>query len=451
MLVKRAETLREIQYVTEPMPLQGESLEKFYVPTDSARDISYPPTSVLRSHLYEATSHIRLLFASHPGAGKSTELNRLMADTKDDFWFIYFSVRQELDVAALTHVDLILALMEQLYRQGMEEKLIRNEDVIEPVRSWLSEIIKENKISQEESGRFDVGVGLNGLLAQVVGLMASVRAVFSLSYEAAESVRQVLKPRVVDLRNYCNQVIAEITANLEQQTPHKRLIIIVDDTDKLDIDVARSLFVNHTGLLADLQASIIYTVPLFLIHSPDRPRLESYFDTLTLPMIKTYTMDNQRFDNGWRILQQIVESRVHPNLIDPAALELAIEKTGGVLRDLLRVIRTASEITRYAQAEQITTEAVRNSLDRLKGIYRNSIYGRGPVKTEDLYKKIREIAAAPSGRVPLDATLQLLLYTQVVIEYNGRNWYSLHPLMHEALREMGMLNEGSSGIKLSGD
>lgn len=439
MFVERAKTLREIRYVTDPTPLKGEFLEKFYVPTDAARDTSYPPTSVLRDRLYEATSHLRLLFASHPGAGKSTELNRLINETQNDFLFIYFSIREELDTATLTHVDLILALMEQLYRQGMEKKLIKNKDIIEPVRSWFSEIIKESKISREETVTMETGVGLNGMLAQIIGLMASVRALFSLSYEAAENIRQVLKPRITDLRNYCNQVIAEIATNLEQEIPRKRLVVIVDDTDKLDIDVARSLFVNHTGLLADLQVSIIYTVPLFLIHSPDRPRLESYFDTLTLPMIKTYKMDNQRFDDGWHILRQIIENRINLNLISPAALELVINKTGGVLRDLLRVIRTASEIARYVQTEQITEESMRNSLDRLKGIYRNSIYGRGSVTTEDLYKKMQEIVIAPNGQAPLDLALQQLLYTQVVIEYNGRSWYSLHPLVHEALQEMGML------------
>ena len=42
--------------------------------------------------------------------------------------------------------------------------------------------------------------------------------------------------------------------------------------------------------------------------------------------------------------------------------------------------------------------------------------------------------------MPPDDTLQLLLYTQAVIEYNGRGWYDLHPLMRENLQEMGYLD-----------
>jgi hypothetical protein len=51
-----------------------------------------------------------------------------------------------------------------------------------------------------------------------------------------------------------------------------------------------------------------------------------------------------------------------------------------------------------------------------------------------------EIAQAHNKQVPVDEALILLLYTQAVVEYNGRGWYDLHPLMREALYEMGYLD-----------
>ncbi len=195
-------------------------------------------------------------------------------------------------------------------------------------------------------------------------------------------------------------------------------------------------------MLADLQASVIYTVPLFLIHSADRKRLESYFQTLTLPMIKICTPQRERFESGWETLREIVGKRLNVDtLLDPNVLELAIEKTGGVLRDLMGAIQRAAQVARYAGAERITRDAMRHSLDQLKTRYSQSIYSTsGNVTTQDLYNKMKEIAKAPMGKVPLDEALQLLLYTQSVIEYNGRGWYDLHPLMREALQEMGYLD-----------
>ena len=54
---------------------------------------------------------------------------------------------------------------------------------------------------------------------------------------------------------------------------------------------------------------------------------------------------------------------------------------------------------------------------------------------EGTHAKMKAIAEAP-----LDDALQLLLYMQAVIEYNNRGWYDLHPLMREALQEMGYLD-----------
>jgi len=202
------------------------------------------------------------------------------------------------------------------------------------------------------------------------------------------------------------------------------------------------LFVDHTGLLADLQTSIIYTVPIYLVHSPERSRLEGYFQIRTLPMIKTYDQSGKRSEAGWTVLREIISRRLNTEkLFEPAALDLAIEKTGGILRDLLRVTQTASDVARYAGEPRISLTAMQYSLNELKSAYRNSVRGRGAITTEQLYEKMKMIAREPSGLVPVDDALQLLLYTQAVIEYNGKGWYGLHPLMRETLREMRYLDD----------
>ncbi len=438
--MQRATLLSEIPSVTKPEPLDGDALEQFYVPADKARDPVAPPSSWLRDSLHE--DPIRLLFASHPGSGKSTELNRLMREAKDDFWFLKLSVQQELDIAAetLSPIDLIMALMEKLYQAGLEEHLVKDKRVIEPVRKWLDEIVRETKVMREESLRIEAGGGIDGLLAQAVGLLARLRSAFALSSETAETVRRVVRHRIPELRNYCNLVLAEVSSNLKRRSPSARMLVIVEDTDKLDVAAARALFVEHTGLLADLQTSIIYTVPLFLIHSPDRKRLEARFETLTLPMIKTHTPKGEKFAEGWDVLHEIVNRRIDTaRLIEPEALERAIAKTGGVLRDLLWVIHAASRAARLGGAERISVEVMEHGLEQLKNRYVQSIYGGGVVETEQLYEKMAEIARKP-GKVPVDDALQILLYTQAVIEYNGSGWYDVHPLMREALYEMGWMD-----------
>lgn len=430
MTVAPAKTLMEVKDVTKPTPLSGDELDAFYVFTDSVRDPLFPITSQLDDFLfYDASMPTKLLFASHPGTGKTTELNQLMVRLKDDFWFVEFSIGEELDTATITAIDLFIVLLMKLYQRGLEHDLIKDERVVESVWNWLNETVTEYIPRRVEP------LGTHkGLLSQVISILSNIKEAFSYSYDSAEKLRQAIKPRLAELRNYCNIVINEITNNLST----RRLLIIVDDTDKLDVSVAHKLFVKQTALLSDIQAPIIYTVPLYLVFSPNFRRLESYFEVRTLSMIKTHTREGSPFKAGHEILRNIIFKRLNKNLIDLEALDLAIIYTGGILRDLLRVVQHASDIARLAGKERITNDEVRNSLDRLKSIYSLSVYGSMGISTDDLYSKLIEVDRASQGQIAFDEKLQLLLYTQAVIQYD-RNWYRLHPLMKEILKEMGIL------------
>ncbi len=195
----------------------------FYVPTDAARNPYLPASQALYDYLHEAPPPARLLFASHPGSGKSTELNRLMKNAAADFWFVRLDTREALDLATLTHIDLITALIEAIYRHGRAEKLIKDESIIKPVRDWMSEIVRESRVMREEELNVEAGIGADGLLAQIVGILANLRSAFKLSYESARTVRQVIQPRIAELRDHCNRVLNEVSKQLKKRSPSQRL------------------------------------------------------------------------------------------------------------------------------------------------------------------------------------------------------------------------------------
>lgn len=439
--MKRAETLREIQTVMKPEPLSGEGLTSFYVSADPARALSLPAQELFE-HIHEAPKPLRVLFASHSGAGKSTEINRLMVETAADFWFVRLDTQQVLDLLTLTHIDLLVALAEALYNEGKRAHLIDDRALIEPVQKWLSEIVVESKIARREDLDIEAGGGLDGLLTQVLGLFAKLRSAFSLSAETARVVRQKIDPKISELIQHCNKIIDALNKKLATRHPAQQLMVIIEDTDKLDVERAPAIFVNYRSVLTSLKANIIYTVPIHLIHSRHFKELDAHFELFRLPMIKTCQQDGKRFEPGWEILRDIVSQRMTEDLIEPEALALAIDKTGGVLRDLLRVLVAASSLARRQGETRITRAALAYSLAELKGLYRNSVRGEGGISTEQLYDKMKEVAQSRMGRVPPDDVLQFLLYTQAVIEYNGEGWYDLHPLMRDTLREMGYLPGG---------
>jgi energy-coupling factor transporter ATP-binding protein EcfA2 len=63
---------------------------------------------------------VHILFTGHNGSGKSTEMNRLAADLKNQF----FIVRQSPNIFDLTYIDLVLGMAVALFRRATESDVL---------------------------------------------------------------------------------------------------------------------------------------------------------------------------------------------------------------------------------------------------------------------------------------------------------------------------------------
>ena len=96
MALKKASNLTEVRRVCKAKPLEGEELDFFFVETDQARD----PHQRTRKRL-EAAFEIedaRVLFYGHRGCGKSTELNKFLAERQKEWFCIKFSVLDKMNI-----------------------------------------------------------------------------------------------------------------------------------------------------------------------------------------------------------------------------------------------------------------------------------------------------------------------------------------------------------------
>jgi len=241
-----------------------------------------------------------------------------------------------------------------------------------------------------------------------------------------------------------NRVIESVQAAL--QASSRQLLIVVEDLDKLDIASARRVFVENSSLLTGLQVNIIYTIPNFTFYSPDASSMRAVFDAeFSLPMIKVFEPNGARA-HGFNIVKKIVHRRVAPVAIDEDALELLIEKTGGVLRHVFEVIHTAASMTTLREPP-IRKRHIEYALGRLKGNMGLEIAlpvgqkTEGLEKVEQLYKKLVEYAErrASGQKCPpsSEPIVQVLLKSCALVEYNGTRWLGVHPLVLEYLKDLG--------------
>jgi hypothetical protein len=226
---------------------------------------------------------------------------------------------------------------------------------------------------------------------------------------------------------------------------HLRLLAVIEDLDKASLKNARQIFVEQPSVFAGLRTSLIATVPIFLLHSPDRGVFDAHFNTYELPMIKVFEFDGSPCGEGRRIIEEIIRKRIDPALIKKDALPLILGKTAGLLRDVFRVLDTATTAAQSLHEKEnqdaaITVENVRYALNRLRKEYANSISvlnlpdeWKQTVTTEGLYERLRELAQQSHKNIVSDPVTMILLKAQAVVEYNGEGWYSVHPLVRELL------------------
>lgn len=164
-------------------------------------------------------------------------------------------------------------------------------------------------------------------------------------------------------------------------------------------------------------------------------------------MPKVFEFSGEPCEKGRAVIREIIFRRMQEDLIEEEALTLLIEKTGGVLRDVFEVLVVAAEAAesmyeRERQAQPlITAQNVRYGLNRRKSEYGRLISNvnlppEWNLDNHTLYQRLKELAEAPKRVLPTDHCAMVLLQTRAVIEYNGEQWFAVHPLVEELLELM---------------
>ena len=439
----KAKDLEGIRRVCRPAPLAGKELESFFVETDMARD----PHQETRKRLIEALNSredARILFYGHRGCGKSTELNKLLAEQKERFLPITFSVHDQMSPTAICAEDLILIIAERVLKAARNNNLKVDDDLLKPVLDYFNETTRSITKSKGFNAKADVGISAKFNL--LLGVFARLSSQIKLEAHSKETTVAFLRKRPSDLLVQANRVIEAVRKPLLEK--NLQLLIVVEDLDKLELVQAREMYVNHVNLLTGITANIIYTIPIFLFHSPDVNAFRYHFDeVVALPMIKVTDPEGQPAP-GFDTVKEIIMQRIEDNLIKEDALNHLVRMTGGVLRHAFDVLHTAAVmVNARVPLEQ---EHINYGLNQLRKDFWQQItlpfhpLPDGPKSVDDLYNRLadygRKQLKGEKPRPVSDSVNQLLLKSCALVEYNGEGWFGVHPLVIENLKDLGRLS-----------
>ena len=406
-------------------PLAGDS--SFFVEYERR-----PLNKFKRALLRNPNRPMRFFLAGFRGSGKSSHLNRLAIDPdlKDRFLIAKYSIRDTCDFNDITTVDLMVSMASSIIASippDFDASSSPAKDMIDELLAWGSRI--EEKVQTQGTGSeagVETGAQVGGSIPLLGSLFTKITGKIRIEESSRKIIREVLEPQLTDLIEKLNRLADVVT--MQTQRP---LLVLVDDTDKLEHNFTNTIFHEGFPTLCNLNFHVLYTVREFTFFSPDFPEIKA--GTQTADMLRNVELwkrgDRQQTESkGIDLLTQFVHNRMDPSMIEQTkAVERAAHYSGGIFRQLASIMQISLDHAIEQERERVEEEDVVFAANELrKGLMR--IFTQQNM--DDLEKVYLNNDHPDRGSItPLFLNLAILEYE------NGDFWYDVHPVLWAAFPE----------------
>lgn len=357
----------------------------------------------------------KFFFSGHRGCGKSTELLHLMSSTAilEKFWPINFSIRDEADIIDLDFRDILLAIGGRLYREYRKVGGKLPEQLLKELNSWRGHVEEEVKTIKGMPVGYELGAGVEAFFVNA-GLK------MKLEPKTRAEIRQVIERDITGLISVINNIATAIYSK-EKRIP----LVLIDDLDKPELEKARAIFHDRREIMMQPGCAIVYTVSSALFYSKDFDSIRD--QAVFLPNIELHPKlkPGVRNPEGYQTLVNFVKQRMSLDLINPQSLEEAITYSGGVFRELARIMRTALGQARRRRTAQVESADIEFAATEIRNEYRRIL----DKEDMEILKKVQM-----DNRLEYNERLTPLLQLLALLEYrNGENWADVHPVLRKLL------------------
>lgn len=365
--------------------------------------------------------NLYLLFCGHRGCGKSTELRRLRAtlDRPDKFCVVFLDAVRRLDTNNLQYADVLFALAQQLLKRIEQEAVAVDPVFLTRLESWFKERIESHAATKDFAAEIKAGVSAESGIPFLGRLFASITNSIKVNSTYKDELRRVLKNSFSEFAEAFNQLIAEAEAKLKEHDKGRKLLFIVDGTDRLSGEDSDRFFIYDVHQLQLIQSNFIYCAPISLTYEGSQV-YQNFSHISRLPMIKLAEKgDSTPLEDGYQAMRNMIYRRADKTLFDAEeTVNYLIAYSGGHPRDLLRLLGYAFE---FADGERFDRVAAEKAVRQLANDYRRIL------EAED-FRLLWEIDQAPADRTQNSPQARHLLFNLALLEYNDY-WWQSHPVV----------------------
>jgi hypothetical protein len=127
-------------------------------------------------------------------------------------------------------------------------------------------------------------------------------------------------------------------------------------------------------------------------------------------------------------MRDIVLRRMDAPLVDSEALDYAVEMSGGVTRELIRIIQAAALRALVTKANSIQRAHVDHAVVKFRGEYNNQLTRQESIQI------LLEVHKTQQLRSKDEKPMLDLMHNLMILQYpNGPGWYEVNPIVRQLI------------------
>ncbi|MGK7931128.1 MAG: P-loop NTPase fold protein [Microcystaceae cyanobacterium] len=377
----------------------------------------------------------KIIFTGHRGSGKSTLLGQFALKMRDQYFVTFFSIADLIELSDVNHINILFATAVKLMETAEEQDVTINDKVKKAFYQWFSQHTQVESSQIAVDSELEVS-GKAGVDAWWVTFFTKLKNTLKVNAFIRNEIKTTFTPRISELVDSVNSIAVTI-----QAATGKEVLVIIDDLDKLSLDLVESIYINNINSLFQPQFRMIYTIPKAatknkevkgVVYSATNNRILSVWATKFFSREDANNPDATPYDEAVKVFAEVLDKRIDSKLIEEDVILPLILASGGALRELIRL---GSRCCEYCLI-QLRRTPDNNDIKINLEILQKAIRDLRIEFTESLGKEDYEVLVQVNNdQEPLDSNDQIfldLLHGLNILEYkNDDLWYGLHPVVKE--------------------
>ncbi|MEM8640995.1 MAG: ATP-binding protein [Cyanobacteria bacterium P01_G01_bin.54] len=381
----------------------------------------------------------KILFTGHRGCGKSTLLNELARQLGDQYCVVSFSIADSIEMSDVNHITILFSIGVQMMDWAEQNDIKIKNSIRESLYRWFATVTKtdvEEPLKAEFSGGFN--------------LLGWIKGQLKTSAYTRKEIKQTFEPKTSELVNQLNTI-----ATVVEEAADRKVLVIIDDLDKLDLAVVRDVYSDHIKTLFQPAFRIIFTLPVAVLPKIDLRetlRSESSNKLYSMGVAKLYPKPDpiegrqppetrEPIASTVNTLSEIISRRIPTDLIEPEAQKMIIFNSGGVLRELVRLAQGCCEECLFLIDMEPEREDIKITPKVVKTAIKDMRNDFAAPMSEPFYRILTAVYRTLNEPTENDVDHQKflnLLHGLYILEYeNDDVWYDVHPIVVDLLNRKG--------------